>query len=138
MKLLQSTNKTLLLWGLLDAFHIIWYSAKAFSAGRIPYVSDFTSTMALGSELGSANIAMAIASWALQLSIVLTALLFLRGYRPARYLGLAQIPLRLLFVYPSVSLLLIGGGLWSGYPIILMVLLLISEAIKGWTLWKHA
>lgn len=138
MKLQHNNNKTLLLWGLLDAFHIIWYSTMTWQAGHIPYAIDFVNTIAMANELGSTYTATTIASWFLQASIILTAVLFLCGYRPARYLGFAQIPFRVLFVYPSVSLLLIGAGFWSGYPIILMTLLLISEAIKGWTLWKHA
>lgn len=138
IRVLARTNKTLLIWGLLDAFHIAWYSLMSWKSGRIPYVTDLSNTIALGSELGGPNTAVAAMSWLLQLSILLSAVLFLCGYRPARSLGFAQIPFRLLLVSPSVSLILVAGGYWSDRPAILVVLLLASEALKAWTLWKHA
>jgi len=91
----KDSNKILLAWGAMDAFHLTRYSLKAWQAGNIPYLTDLMNTLALSSELGLPSLMMAAASWGLQFSIILTAILFLCGYRPARYLGLAQIPFRL-------------------------------------------
>lgn len=134
----KDSNKILLAWGAMDIFHLTRYSLKAWQAGNIPYLTDLMNTLALGSELGLPSLMMAVASWGLQLSIILTAILFLCGYRPARYLGLAQIPFRLLFIYPSITPILMAGSYWAQNPLPLVLLLLASEALKGWTLWKHA
>ncbi len=122
----------------MDAFHLTRYSLKAWQAGNIPYLTDLMNTLALSSELGLPSLMMAAASWGLQFSIILTAILFLCSYRPARYLGLAQIPFRLLFIYPSITPILMAGSYWAQNPLPLVLLLLASEALKGWTLWKHA
>lgn len=135
---LARINKSLLIWGLLDAFYVVWYSVRSWENNRIPYITDLSNTLALGSELGGPNIAMAAMSWLLQLSIVLSAALFLFGYRWARYLGYAQIPFRLLLVYPSVSLILVAGGYWQDHQAMLVVLVFASEALKAWSLWRFA
>lgn len=77
-------------------------------------------------------------SWLLQFSVILSAVLFLCGYRWARYLGFAQIPFRLLLIYPSVSLILLAGSYWPDYQVMLVVLVLASEALKAWSLWRFA
>jgi hypothetical protein len=138
INVLARANKTLLIWGLLDAFYVVWYSLTSWKNGRIPYISDLSNTLTLGAELGAANMAVAALSWLLQFSIIVSAALFLCGYRWARYLGFAQIPFRLLLVYPSVSLLLVAGGYWSDHQIMLIVLVLASEALKAWSLWRLA
>jgi len=127
-------NKTLLTWGFLDAFYVVWYSLMSWKNGRIPYITDLSNTLTLGSELGGPNRAMAAMSWLLQFSIIVSAVLFLCGYRRARYLGFAQIPFRLLLVYPSVSLILVAGGYWQDHQAMLVVLVLASEALKAWSL----
>lgn len=131
-------SRTLSAWGALDVFYVVWYSVMGWQAGRIPYVTDLSNTIALSPQLDGPNLAIAVMSWALQFSIILSGVLFLCRYRPARYLGFVQIPFRLLFVYPSVSLILVAGNYWSDHQIALAVLVLASEALKGWTLWKYA
>ena len=134
ISLLARANKTLLIWGLLDAFYVVWYSLMSWKNGRVPYITDLSNTLALGSELGGPNMAVATMSWLLQFSIILSAVLFLCGYRRARYLGFAQIPFRLLLVYPSVSLILVASGYWPDHQVMLVVLVLASEALKAWSL----
>lgn len=136
IRILTRTNKTLLIWGLLDAFYVAWYSLMSWKNGRFPYITDLSNTLALGSELGGPNMAVATMSWLLQFSIILSAVLFLCGYRWARYLGFAQIPFRLLLVYPSVSLILVASGYWPDHQVMLVVLVLASEALKAWSLWR--
>lgn len=130
-------NKTLFAWGVLDALYIVWYSIKSVQGGRIPYLADLESTLGLLHDQGGVNLALATMSWLLQLSILVSCVLFLCCYRPARYLGFAQIPFRLLFVVPSVSLLLMVAPYLSGYYLVLILLVLTSEALKSWSLWKY-
>lgn len=138
IRILARVNKTLLIWGLLDAFYVVWYSLMSWKNGRIPYITDLSNTLALGSELGGLNIAVATMSWFLQFSVILSAVLFLCGYRWARYLGFAQIPFRLLLIYPSVSLILLAGSYWPDHQVMLVVLVLASEALKALSLWRFA
>jgi hypothetical protein len=138
IRILARANKTLLIWGLLDAFYIVWYSLMSWKDGRIPFITDLSNTLALSAELAGTNMAVAAISWLLQFSIIVSAVLFLCGYRWARYLGFAQIPFRLLLVYPSVSLILVAGGYWSDHQVLLVVLVLASEALKAWSLWRLA
>ena len=136
--ILARVNKTLLIWGLLDAFYVLWYSLMNCKHDRIPYITDLSNTLALGSELGDPNMAVATMSWLLQFSILVSGVLFLCGYRWARYLGIAQIPLRLLLIYPSVSLILLAGSYWPDHQVMLVALILASEILKAWSLWRFA
>ena len=48
----------------------------------------------------------------------------------------AQMPLRVVLVIPSVSIIFVGSDIVGRYGIGLMLLLLVgSECLKGWTLW---
>ena len=130
-----SRANILRLWGGLDIFYVLWYSLSSWKEGRVPYLADLSNVIGLGDQLGSFLVGIALLSWGLQISIVLSGVLFVCGYRPARYLGFAQIPFRVLFLYPSVSLLLVVAGY---LPSLLMVALVVgSEVLKAWSLWKR-
>ena len=130
-----SRANVLRLWGGLDIFYVLWYSLSSWKEGRVPYLADLSNVIGLGDQLGSFLVGIAILSWGLQISIVLSGVLFVCGYRPARYLGFAQIPFRVLFLYPSVSLLLVVAGY---LPSLLMVAFVVgSEVLKAWSLWKR-
>lgn len=124
----------LLLWGGLDLFQSLRYCLKSWSSGRTPYLADLHSIQGLSAELGMGLSSVGMLSWCLQLSIALTAAGFLLGYRPTRYLALAQIPLRLFFLSPSIApVLLLAGHLPS---LFILALVIASEALKGWSLWR--
>ncbi|MBT8765647.1 hypothetical protein [Metapseudomonas boanensis] len=130
-----SGKQALRIWGVLDLFQVAWYSLNSWHAGRIPYWSDLSSTLALHDQLGTSLSSAGLLAWTVHLSIAVTGVLFVLGYRPARYLGLAQIPLRLFFLYPSVSLLLPLAGHVPG--LVMLVLVIGSELLKGWSLWRR-
>lgn len=123
-------------WGALDVFYVLWYSMRSWKEGRIPYLTDLSRVMELGDQLGGSLLWIGLLSWVLQLSIVLSGVLLVCGYRPARYLGFIQIPFRVLFLYPSISLLLVVAGY---LPSPLVVALVVgSEVLKAWSLWRRA
>ena len=131
-----SRANVLRLWGGLDIFYVLWYSLSSWKEGRVPYLADLSNVIGLGDQLGSFLVGIALLSWGLQISIVLSGVLFVCGYRPARYLGFAQIPFRVIFLYPSVSLLLVVAG---HLPSLLVVAFVVgSEVLKAWSLWKRA
>lgn len=73
----------------------------------------------------------------LQISIVISCLLFFFGRETVKWVVYVQTPMRLAFVVPSVSLLLVGAQFVPSYNLILMaVLVVISEALKVWSVWR--
>jgi len=130
-------NKTVLrIWGALDLFQLVWYSLHSWNAGRTPYLSDLFAIQALGEQVGAPLISFGLAAWLLQLSIAITAVGFLLANRPTRYLGMAQIPLRLFFIVPSLSPLLLLAGHLPG--LLMLALTIGSEVLKAWSLGRRA
>ena len=104
----------------------------------MPYLSDLSSSLALFEQQGGANLVAGPASWLLQVSIILSCLMFLLRARGVNYLAYAQIPFRLFFLIPSVSVLLLIAQLLPGFGLLLLVLIIASEALKAWSLWRIA
>lgn len=125
-------------WGALDVFYIAWYCINSWRGGRVPYLSDLSSSLALFEQQGGANLVAGPASWLLQVSIILSCLMFLLRARRVKYLAYAQIPFRLFFLIPSVSVLLLIAQLLPGFGLLLLVLIIASEALKAWSLWRIA
>ncbi|WP_146116086.1 MULTISPECIES: hypothetical protein [Pseudomonas] len=131
-----SRANVLRVWGGLDIFYVLWYSLSSWKEGRLPYLTDLSHVIGLGDQLGGLLMGMGLLSWGLQISIVLSGVLFVCGYRSARYLAFAQIPFRVLFLYPSVWLLLVVAGYLPG--LLVAAFVVGSEALKAWSLWKRA
>jgi hypothetical protein len=105
-------------------------------SGRVPYVSDFSHGIDFLTDHGVYAMVLAGMAWGLELSILLSCFLFLGQYRAARWLAWVQMPFRLLFVLPSVSIVFMGADVNGRYGIGFMLLLVVlSECLKGWTLW---
>ncbi|CAD5106615.1 hypothetical protein PSEWESI4_00880 [Pseudomonas carbonaria] len=136
----QSTRRksTLLIWGGLDALHILWYCTSSWLHGRTPYIQDLISTHELLLRHGSFSSAVIVASWLLQLSLIMSCLMFLLDVRYAKYLGYAQIPFRLFFLVPSISLILVAAHFVPGHNLIFLALVAISETVKIWSLRRYA
>ena len=126
-----------MIWGSLDACYIAWYCVSSWRAGRRPYFSDLEATWHLLEQHGSASIAMVSLSWLLQLSVLVSCVLFLCQTRMARLLGLAQTPFRLCFLLPSIPLLL-AAPLLPKLGMAVLGLVIFSEALKAWSLWRIA
>ena len=123
-------------WGVLDAFYIVFYLLGSIRLERVPFITDAKTMAGLLAEQGVIESLIAVMSLVLQVSIVFSAFLLLLGLRVGAYLGIAQIPFRLLSMTPSLLVLPIWASLMPGYTIWLMLgLIVISEVIKGGTLW---
>ncbi|WP_189395694.1 hypothetical protein [Pseudomonas laurentiana] len=139
MKVENSDCKSVVwfVWGGLDALYLVWYVLGSLRHKKIPYLTDLENTLALLGELGSAQVAMVALSWVLQLSIFVSCFLFLTRRDAARWVAYSQLPLRLFFIVPSVSVLLVGVQFFPGYsPLLMIVLVVVSEVIKFWSLRK--
>jgi hypothetical protein len=134
----RNSSMIYLAWGALDAFYIAWYCINSWMGERVPYLSDFSSSITLFEQQGGSNAATALLSWLLQLSIILSCLMFVLRARGVKYLAYVQIPFRLFFLIPSVSILLLVAQLLPGFGLILLVLIIASEALKAWSLWRFA
>ncbi|GEM_PF-217905 len=137
MRHLKPSAETLFIgWGLFDAIYIVRYAFLSLSAGRIPYLDDFNSGVQLLAEHGALPKVLAVLVWGLEISIVVSCFLFFLRWRAARWLAYFQVPFRLMFLVPSVSVLFMGPDLKERYGIaLLLVLLVLSECLKVWTLW---
>ncbi|ATR84552.1 hypothetical protein CS390_19465 [Pseudomonas sp. HLS-6] len=139
MKVESSDYKSVVwfVWGGLDALYLAWYVMGSLRHEKIPYLTDLESTVALLGELGPAQVVMVVLSWVLQLSICVSCFLFLARRDAARWVGYSQLPLRLFFIVPSVSVLLVGVQFFPDYsPLLMVVLVIVSEVIKFWSLRK--
>ncbi|MFW0757278.1 hypothetical protein ACN1C3_21510 [Pseudomonas sp. H11T01] len=124
------------IWGILDALSVAWYVVSSVRHNRVPYLTDMFDAFELLQDQGPVQAVIVAVSWALQLSIIVSALLFLTRRSEAKWLGFAQIPLRLIFLVPSISVVLLGAQIFPGYsPMLMMALIVGSEIVKGGTLW---
>lgn len=123
-------------WGAMDAIYLVRYAVTSAMEGRIPYLSDIESALWVLREHSVVQFYMFIFAILLQLSIVMSCMLLFLGRGWVRWIVYLQTPLRLAFIIPSVSLLLVGAQLVPSYNWILMaVLVVVSEGLKVWSVW---
>ena len=134
--IVNKRSKIFFMWGVFDAFYVAWYCINSWLGERIPYISDFSSSAMLLEQQGGVNFALALASWLLQLSVILSCLMFLLRARNVKYLAYAQIPFRLFFLIPSVSIILVIAKLLPSYGLTILTFIIASEILKAWTLWR--
>ncbi|MCK3846063.1 MULTISPECIES: hypothetical protein [Pseudomonas] len=124
-------------WGAMDALYLIRYAVTSAMEGRIPYLSDIESASWVLREHSVVQLYMFGFAMLLQVSIVLSCLLFFLGREQVRWVTYFQTPLRLAFIVPSVSLLLVGAQLVPNYNVVLMAVLVAgSEGVKVWSVWR--
>ena len=124
-------------WGAMDALYLIRYAVASAIQARIPYLSDVESALWVLRDHSVVQLYMFGFAMLLQVSIVISCLLFFLGCKQVRWVTYLQTPLRLAFIVPSVSPLLVGAQLVPNYNLVLMaVLVIISEAIKVWSVWR--
>lgn len=123
------------LWGGMDALYLLLYVAGSIRRGHLPVVTDVQNMLSLFAEQGLLTMVLMVMNLVLQLSIIFSTVLLSRGRKAGVYLGLAQIPFRLLFAVPSLSVLLIWASLIPDYsPWLMLCLIVTSELFKGGTL----
>jgi len=127
-------TRVLRIWGAFDLFYLCWYCLLSIRAGRVPYVTDLMNTLHAVDSWGGSPY-LSLFSWGLQVSILVSTALLLYGWRPARYLAFGQVPLRLILLYPSFSLIL---PVASYLPMVLLMMsILLSEVTKVWSLYWY-
>gem|GEM_PF-1269044 len=135
----RSTRRwAFLFWATMDAVQIAFYALSALQRGRIPYVDDAHGSLAVLQSHGYATLLTLVPSWMLQASLIASAVLLLRHSRYGVLLAYAQIPLRLMFLVPSVPFALSAlQGLTMGPTASVLMavgLMLVIELLKMGTL----
>ncbi|WP_349975893.1 hypothetical protein [Pseudomonas sp. WHRI 8519] len=124
------------LWGILDALSLLLYIVASVRRSHLPFFTDLQSMLSLWREQGLLTVMLILMNLVLHVSIILSTVLLLSGRKSGVYLGLAQIPFRLLFAAPSLSILLIWASFVPDYdPWLMLGFIGLSELIKGGTSW---
>jgi len=138
MENIKRYNFVFLIWALFDFLHIAIYSINSYRLGNVPYITDIISTIEnIHSHGGAVTGGVFILSWILQLSIIvsLAMLLMMRG--KVKILCYFQTPFRLLFLVPSVSIIVPFLSLFEEISTIIVITTIIfSEALKVYSLRK--
>lgn len=124
-------------WGAMDAIHLVRYVVTSAMGGRVPYFSDIESALWLLGEHSVVQLYAFGFAMLLQISIVMSCWLLFLDREWVKWVVYLQTPLRLAFVIPSVSLLLVGAQMFPSYNLVLMAgLVIVSEAVKVWSVWR--
>jgi len=119
-------------WGSMDAFYVGFVVVAGLNRGVTPFFSDFDSALSNMERCGGGLEILVWIGLIAQLSIAVSSVLLCWGRRAGVYLAFAQLPFRLFFVIPSLSLILllpdISAWLW-------LCVLAACEGTKGWSLW---
>lgn len=124
-------------WGAMDALYLIRYAVASAKEGRIPYLTDLESALWVLSDHSVVQLYMFGLAMLLQVSIVMSCLLFFLGREQVKWVTYLQTPLRLAFIVPSFSLLMVGAQLVPNDNLVLIAaLVVVSEAVKVWSVWR--
>jgi len=126
------------IWALFDFLHITIYSVNSYRLGKIPYATDFISTVEnISSHGGVVAGGMVVFSWLLELSILVSLVMFLLMKNKVKVLCYVQTPFRLIFLVPSLSIMFPLFNLFGGLnTIVVIVMVILSEAAKVYSLKK--
>ena len=136
---LDSREKILVLWGAFDVIHVLFLSYVTIKAGKVPYFSDISSMLEVLSSLGAgpAMYALAIGGALMEASILLSAGVLLMRRPIAVPICWIQLPFRLLYSLPSISVIPMLLGFFENYSLLVAFGMIVSsELIKAYTLWR--
>lgn len=126
---------TYFFWGFFDALYIFVYTYKSIEENRVPFFSDASNIISIASSYGYPAAIYSTLSFLLHFSIIFSAILLFCNAKSAKYFCYTQIPFRLFFIVPSLSIIIIGIGLFDSYNIyIIYLLVIISEFLKFFSL----
>lgn len=131
MNKILSRKHVLYFWGMFDLFYICRFIWLNISQGRIPLVDDIFSFSDVYPHQGAYSLVLFSFSLLLNVSIVFSAVMFLKKWKYVNWIVYVQTPFRLIFMIPSISTL---PWMFKTMSIkvgaVFLVAVLISEAIK--------
>lgn len=94
-------QKSILLWGLIDLFYVVWIVFSAIQIGNVPFYSDFIENLNVAISFGEYYpVAMVVVTYSMQVTIVISALFMLLSKKIGVYISLIQAPFRIFLVLP--------------------------------------
>ncbi|QVM90947.1 hypothetical protein JYG34_23575 [Pseudomonas entomophila] len=133
---MNSRRTTWWCWGAFDALLLADYLLKVISTGRVPFLSDLLRLPAIMSDHGLSTALLMALRTGFLLSLVVSCVLFFAQHASVKWLVALQLPLRLLFFIPSISLLYLYAGFSaSANPTRALLTVLACELLKIGTLW---
>lgn len=131
MKLTFKFRHVLFFWAVFDFIYIIRFIWLNLSQGRMPLIDDIISFSELFVTQGFYILILFSLSLLLNISIVLSAVLLLAGWRHVQKVVYAQTLLRIMFIVPSLSVLpwiLKNASITNG--VVFLLATMISEILK--------
>lgn len=105
MKVFLKRNRVLYFWAMFDLFYIVRFCWLNISQGRIPLVDDILSFSNIYPLQGTYSLVLFSFSLLLNISIIFSAVMFLKKWKYANWIVYVQTPFRLFFMIPSISIL---------------------------------
>ncbi|MCC4039321.1 hypothetical protein LL061_03245 [Escherichia coli] len=105
MKLRLKQKHILYCWAVFDLFYIVRFIWLNIAQGRIPLIDDILSFSHIYSQQGAYSQVLFSFSLLLNVSIVFSAVMFLKKWKYVNWVVYIQTPFRLFFMIPSISIL---------------------------------
>ncbi|EWG74270.1 hypothetical protein [Enterobacter sp. DC3] len=105
MKVILKRNRVLNCWAIFDLFYIIRFGWLNISHGRIPLVDDILFFSEIYPQQGVYSLILFSFSLLFNVSVIFSAVMFLKKWKYANWIVYVQTPFRLFFMIPSVSIL---------------------------------
>lgn len=105
MKVFLKRNRVLYFWAMFDLFYIVRFGWLNISQGRIPLVDDILSFSDIYPQQGVYSLMLFSFSLLLSVSILFSAVMFLKKWKYANWIVYFQTPFRLFFMISSISIL---------------------------------
>lgn len=117
-------------WGGMDALVVGVYVLSSVRRGRIPYWEDIENVIELARNHSQMALWFGATVILVHLSVIASAVLFIKGVRVAPVLGLIQAPFRI-FLLPSIPLSLFWPDvLFTSAPWLMVALGVMAEVVK--------
>lgn len=105
MKVILKRNRVLHCWAIFDLFYIIRFGWLNISQGRTPLVDDILSFSEIYPQQGVYSLILFSFSLLFNVSVIFSAVMFLKKWKYANWIVYVQTPFRLFFMIPSFSIL---------------------------------
>ena len=131
MNVILKRNWVLYFWAFFDLFYIGRFIWLNISQGRVPLVSDIYFFNEIYPQQGMYAPVVFSLSLLLNISIVFSAVFFLKKWKYVHWFACVQLPFRLFFMVPSVSILpWVFKTMSIEVGVMFLVIVFISEIIK--------
>ncbi|HGG8858638.1 TPA: hypothetical protein ACTYSE_003137 [Enterobacter roggenkampii] len=104
MKVILKRKYVLYSWAIFDLFYIARFIWLNISQGQIPLIDDILSFSNIYPQQGAYSLVLFSFSLLLNISIVFSAVMYLKKWKYVSWIVYIQTPFRLFFMIPSVSI----------------------------------